>query len=101
AVVAQTGLNNAAAATIELMPFGISGTAVEVFTGRVFVGPPHQQGTSPTGQDFTVSAPGSLTDFATSDGGLLFTSTDRFLRVAYQNFRQSNGYLYPFGDSSI
>jgi hypothetical protein len=32
---------------------------------------------------------------------LLFTTTDRFLRASFYNFRQSNGYLYPFGDSSI
>ena len=101
AVVIQTGVNNAAAGTIELMPFGISGTAIEVFTGRVFVGPPHQTSTTPNGNTFFVSAPGSLTDFATSDGGLIFTSNDRFLRAAYTNFRQSNGYLYPMGDSSI
>ena len=101
AVQIQTGLNNAAAGTVVLMPFGISGDALEVFTGRVFVGPPFQQGPTPNGGSFFVSTPGSLTDFATSDGGLLFTTTDRFLRASYTNFRQSNGYLYPFGDSSI
>lgn len=103
AVVVQTGVNNAAAASVTPMPFGVSGYTVEVFTGRVFVGPPSDQGPGhlPNGGTFFVSAPGSLTDFATSDGGLLFTTADRFLRATYTNFRQSNGYLYPFGDSSI
>jgi hypothetical protein len=103
AVVVQTGLNNAAAGTVLVMPFGVSGYAMEVFTARVFVGPPAITGPGqlPNGGTFFVSTPGSLTDFATSDGGLLFTTTDRFLRASYTNFRQSNGYLYPFGDSSI
>lgn len=103
AVVVQTAVNNAAAATVQMMPFGVSGYALEVFTGRVFVGPPSSGGPGhlPNGGSFFVSAPASLTDFATSAGGLLFTTTDRFLRATYTNFRQSNGYLYPFGDSSI
>ena len=103
AVVVQTAVNNAAAATVALMPFGVCGYSMEVFTGRVFVGPPSPSGAGhlPNGGSFFVSAPASLTDFATSDGGLLFTTTDRFLRAAYTNFRQSSGYLYPFGDSSI
>jgi hypothetical protein len=103
AVVVQTAVNNAAAATVTLMPFGVCGYSMEVYTGRVFVGPPSPTGAGhlPNGGAFFVSAPGSLTDFATSDGGLLFTTTDRFLRSAYTNFRQSSGYLYPFGDSSI
>lgn len=103
AVIVQTGLNNAAAATVELMPFGISGTSIENFQGRVFVGPPAITGPGhlPNAGTFAVSAPASLVDFATTDGGLLFTTTDRFLRAKYTSFRQSNGYLYPFGDSSI
>jgi hypothetical protein len=103
AVVVQTGLNSAAAATIQLMPFGVSGTAMENFTGRVIIGPPALTGPGhlPNGGSFFVSAPASLLDFATTDGGLLYTTTDRFLRSQYTNFRQSNGYLYPFGDSSI
>lgn len=103
AVIVQIGVNSAAAANVSLMPFGVSGYAIEDFTGRVFVGPPSPAGPGhlPNGGSFFVSAPGSLTDFATSDGGLLFTTTDRFLRATYTNFRQSNGYLYPFGDSSI
>ena len=42
-----------------------------------------------------------MTDFATSDGGLLFTSDDDFLQTRYVDIRQSNGYLYFFGDGSI
>ena len=102
-VEVQTAVNNAAAATVSMMPFGVSGYAMEVFTGRVFVGPPSPAGPGhlPNGGSFFLSSPASFTDFSTSGGGLLFTTTDRFLRATYTNFRQSNGYLYPFGDSSI
>lgn len=100
AVEVESGVNNAAAATAELMPFGVSGSSIETFTSSVYLGYPNQQGSQNNGGKFLQSAPGSLTDFATSDGGVIYTSTDRFLRAQYVNFRQSNGYLYPLGDSS-
>src|SRR5579863_175910 len=101
AVEVQSGVNNAATAMAELMPFGVSGTSIETFLQRVWLPFPNHQGPQQNGGVFLVSAPESLTDFATSDGGLLFTSTDRFLRANFVNIRQSNGYLYPMGDSSI
>lgn len=102
AVEVEPGANHAAAAIIELMPFGVSGNSIETFNSRVWLFYPHRGvATQPTGGDFSVSAPGSLTDFATSDGGVLFTNTDRFLRKQYTGARQSNGYLYAFGDCSI
>ena len=101
AVEVQSGLNNAATATVGLMPFGISGTSIETYQSRVWICSPFQTGVVPTKGVFNVSAPGSLSDFATSDGGLMFSSTDSFLRYEYSNIKQSNGYLYPFGDSSI
>ena len=100
AVEIESGVNNAAAATLTLMPFGVSGTSIETFLSRVWISNPDQIGTQPAGGLFSVSAPESLTDFATSDGGLLFTNSDRFLREAYVALRQSNGYLYTLGDSS-
>lgn len=102
AVVAQTGLNNAAAADLTLMPFGISGSSMENYQQHVWLGHPNSNSASvQNGGVYNVSAPGSFTDFATSDGGLQFTNSDSFLRYQYVNFKQSNGYLYAFGDSSI
>ena len=100
-IVVQTGVNNAAAATATLMPFGVSGSSIETFQQRVWLPFPNQVGNQENGGTFLVSSPGSLTDFAPSDGGLTYTSTDSFLRYQYTNIKQSNGYLYPIGDSSV
>jgi len=101
AVVVQSGINKSASGTVSLMPFGVSGTSVETFQQRVWLPHPNQTGTNVTGGIFNVTAPGSVTDFATSDGGINFTNTDSFLRSVYTNIKQSNGYLYPIGDSSV
>jgi hypothetical protein len=101
AVVIDPGANNAAAvAPLNLMPFGANGNAIETFNSRVWLTHQFQKFDLPTGGNFIVSVGESLTDFATSDGGVLFTTTDRFLRKQYNGLRQSNGYLYFFGDSS-
>ena len=81
-----------ATATASLMPFGVSGTAAETFTSIVWI---------INGPVVTFSAPGSPTDFSTSDGGGSFTSFDSFLNVGYTQIKQSNGFLYLIGDSSI
>jgi hypothetical protein len=57
--------------------------------------------TVPTGEQFQVSAPGSFTDYATSDGGVQFISSDGFLQTKYIHLQQANGYLYAIGDGSI
>jgi hypothetical protein len=100
-VIVETGVNNAAAATLELMPFGISGTSIETYQSRVWICFPHQLTPVSTGGTFNVSAPDSLTDFATSDGGDIFTNTDRFLRQQYTFMRQTSNFLYAAGDSSV
>lgn len=104
-IVVQTGLNNAASATVTLMPYGISGTALETFQQRVWLTFPYQSTFGNTAQQNgginNISSPGSFTDFATSDGGVQFVNTDAFLRTQYINIKQSNGYLYPIGDSSV
>lgn len=81
-----------ATATISLMPFAISGTAVETYTGHVWVA---------NGPIIYYSAPGSFSDFAASDGGGNFTSNDSFLKVNYTQLLQTNGFLYLIGDSSV
>lgn len=100
-IVVETGVNNAAAAMGTLMPFGVSGNSIETFQQRVWLGFPNQTGNQDNGGTILVSAPESITDFASSDGGLTYVSTDPFLRYQYTNLKQSNGYLYPIGDSSV
>jgi hypothetical protein len=104
-VLVEPLTNYGAAATVSLMPYGVSGTCIEDYVSRVWIGNPHTPASNPAAQNngnkFLVSAPGSLSDFATSDGGLIYTSQDRFLRAKYVAMRQTNGYLYPIGDSSV
>ncbi len=100
-VVVQSGVNRAASAVVVLMPFGVSGSSIETFQQRVWIPFPYQSGPTNTGGVFQVSVPGSYTDFSTSNGGLTYTSSDSFLKQQYTNIKQSNGYLYPFGDSSV
>jgi hypothetical protein len=101
AVVVSAGQNSSAYATVELMPFGVSGNTMETFNSRVWLAHPFQNGPTSTDGDFLVSAPGSLVNFASSNGGVIFVNSDRFLRKKYNAIRQSNGYLYFFGDSSV
>lgn len=102
-VLVTPGANHSAYATISLMPFGLSGSAMETFQSRVWIADPAQGqfSTLPPQGDFSVTAPESVTDVATSDGGLIFTNSDRFLQTTYVGIRQSNGYLYFFGDGSV
>ena len=81
-----------ASATVSLMPFGISGTAIETYQGRAWVA---------NGPTVYFAAPGSFTDFATSDGGGNFTSGDNFLKVSYVRLVNTNGFLYLVADSSM
>lgn len=86
------GGGSSAAATVKIMPFGINGTDLETYAGRVWI---------INGALLQFSAPGSFQDFATSDGGGSVTSNDSFLRVGYTRLIQTNGFLYLIADSSI
>lgn len=101
AVEVQSGLNSAAMATVELMPFGVSGNAAETYQEQVWLVHPFSTGSAQNGGTVLASAPESVTDFSTSGGGVLYKSRSRYLRNRYVNIRQSNGYLYPLGDSSV
>ena len=81
-----------ATATVSLMPFGIQGNAIQTYAGHVWV---------LNGRTVSFSAPGSVSDFATSDGGGQFSSGDNFLRVGFTAAVQSNGFLFLIGDSSM
>ena len=103
AVEVSAGANNSAYATVDLMPYGISGSAMETFLSRVWIVNPATQpfSTIPPGNLWFYSAPGSIWDFATSDGGGSSVNTDSFLQTQYVNVRQSSGYLYFFGNGSV
>lgn len=101
-VVVQPGSNNAASAILEMMPFGVSGTDLESYQQRVWVSYPKSR-TQPvlTGNVFQVTAPQSVSDFATSDGGLIYKSNSPVLRAAYTALKTVGDFLYPIGDSSV
>lgn len=101
AIIIASGANKAAYASITLMPFGVSGSSMETFQQRVWIPYPNNSGSNVNGGTFLVTSPGSLTDVATSDGGLTYVSTDSFLKKQYTGIKQTGGYLYPFGDSSV
>lgn len=92
ASVQLIGGNNAASATISLMPFGVSGTTIETYQSHVWIA-------NGTTAEFT--APGSTSIFATTQGGGAYAATESFLRSRITRFIQSNGFLYQYGDSSI
>jgi hypothetical protein len=81
-----------ASATVDLMPFGIKGTAVETYAGHVWVG---------DGPNINATAPGSATDFATSNGGVSFQATNSALKVGYTRLVSTNGFLFLIGDSAV
>lgn len=103
AIVVGAGANNSAYATVDLWPWGVSGSAMETYLSRVWiVDPALQPGqTIPPGNLYNVSAPGSVIDFATSSGGVGGQNTDAFLQTKYMNVRQIASYLYFLGDGSI
>jgi hypothetical protein len=84
--------NPVAQAEIDMMPFGVQGTAAETFQSRVWV---------VNGPEVEFTAPGSVVDFSTSSGGGAFVSTDSFLRYGFTQPKQSNGFLYLIADSSM
>lgn len=93
--------NPVAQATVATMPFGIQGTAIETFTNHVWVANGAAPSVPPPKSLVDFTAPGSTNDFGTPNGGGAFISTDSFLRVGFFALRQSNGFLYLLGDSSV
>lgn len=87
-----SGGNDSAEAIIQLMPRGVSGTTIETYQDRVWVGDTTKM--SNTG-------PSSVSDFSTIGGGGSKPVVDSFLRERITCLKQSNGFLYRFGDSSL
>lgn len=81
-----------ATATVTLMPFAVSGTAVTPYSGHVWVA---------NGPTIFFSAPGSVSNFTTANGGGNFTSSDSYLRVKFVQLLSTNGFLYLIADSSV
>ena len=84
--------STAAAGTVTLMPFGVQGSCVETYQGHVWVF---------NGDTFNFTAPGSLTNFATSAGGGSDESSVSYLKVAYTQAISTNGFLFLLGDTSM
>jgi hypothetical protein len=91
-LVFSGGGGSGAQAIVNLMPFGLSGSAIENFTGRVWIANKNQ---------ISYSSPGNPADFSTTTGGGTLTSTDSFLKSSFYSLVQSSGFLYCFADSSI
>lgn len=98
AILIDPGFNTSAYARVELMPFIVSGAALETFQSRVWaVFPKAKQGsTSRTDGTLITTDASSLTAFNT-----VTVNEQSILRSRYTGIKQANGYLYTFGDSSI
>jgi hypothetical protein len=84
------------------MPSGVRGNALEVYQNRLWVSTPFARfpPTSPV-STLSVSAPANGADFASADGGNVTPAQDATLRLEYNALKQSNGFLYAFGDSNV
>lgn len=85
--------------TRTVMPSGIHGNAVEVYQNRAWVTTPNESGNVPS--IISQSAPSNGADFNTGDGGGSTPQQDSSLRATFTALKQTNGFLYYFGDSSI
>lgn len=81
-----------ATATVSLMPYGEQGTALQTYSGHVWLF---------NGSVFNFTAPGSVSNFATSAGGGSQKSNVSYLKVGYTNAISTNGFLFLIGDSSM
>lgn len=81
-----------ATGTIELMPFGVVGSSVELYEQRVWI----------VYQDLLIfSAPSSPVDFSSASGAGTVESTSSSLRFSYTQLVAQAGFLYLIADSSV
>lgn len=90
--VSITSSAGLASIPLTLMPFGVQATDAETYQGHVWL---------INGAQVRASAPGSVSDFATSTGGVNFVSSSSVLKVGYVKLIAANGFLYLIGDSSV
>jgi hypothetical protein len=100
-VVVTDPSNPVAQATVPIMPFGIQGTAIEAYTSRVWVTNGGAITTPPAKNITFFTAPGNPADFSVANGGGSYLDNNSFARVGYHGLKQSNGFLYEIGDSSV
>jgi hypothetical protein len=87
--------------TATTMPSGVHGNWIEVYQNRAWiVTPPSGSGASGVAATFTNSAPSNGADFTTTDGAGTTPQQDSSLRYQFNVMKQSNGFLYLFGDSN-
>lgn len=86
------GGGSGAQAVVNLMPFGLTGTSIENFTGRVWIASQNK---------INYSSPLNPADFSTTTGGGTLVSSDSFLKSTFTSLIQANGFLYAFADSSV
>src|SRR5215831_10721482 len=85
-VVQFVGGGGPASGTLELMPFGVKGNAIETYQSRIWI---------LDGNRIMFSAPQSIVDFG--DGGGEFQSVDGSLRYRFERLVSLNGFLYIIG----
>jgi hypothetical protein len=100
-VVVTDANNPVAQATVPIMPFGVQGTALETYNSRVWTANGAAPVTPPQRNLQNFSAPGIPSDFNPSDGAGTYLNNNSFARVGYYGLKQSNGFLYEIGDSSV
>lgn len=93
--------NTVAEGVVQVMPFGVQGTGIETYQGRVWIINGAAPMVPPPRGLVQFSAAGAPDDFSAADGAGSFVSTDSFLRVGFHGIKQSNGFLYLIGDSSL
>ena len=85
--------------TPTVMPSGIHGNAVETYQNRAWVTTPNETPSIPS--IISQSVGGNGANFNTGDGGGSTPQQDSSLRATFTALRQTNGFLYYFGDSAI
>jgi hypothetical protein len=102
-----SGGNNAANITITQMPYGISGTAIEIYQSRVWIangaaaGDQYSSPPLPPKSRVIFSVSGDPSNYDPTQGAGAFQGNNSFLRVGYHALKQVNGFLYLLGDSSL
>jgi len=84
------------------MPSGVRGNQIEVYQNRVWLTiPPVVPPGTPTPALIQVSAPSNGADFNVADGSVITPQQDASLRSQFNALKQTNGFLYPVGDSNL